>query len=62
MSTPATAERGPVFISTVILYSLAYNAAGVMDNDNLANVLSALIHISIALISMIKKLAVKPIV
>ena len=31
----ATAARGPVYISTVTSYSLAHDAADVMDNDNL---------------------------
>ena len=38
---PATAARGPVFVSAVVSYSLAYNAADVMDNDNLAFSLEA---------------------
>ena len=36
ISIPTTATRGPVFVSTVVAYSLAYDAAGVMYNDNLA--------------------------
>ena len=39
--------RGPVFVSAVVLYSLAYDAADVMDNDNLATALEAQIQISI---------------
>ena len=30
-----TAARGPVYVSTVISYSLTYNADDVMDSDNL---------------------------
>ena len=41
ISIPTTATRGPVFISTVVSYSLAYDAADVMDNDNLAIALEA---------------------
>ena len=37
----ATVARGPVYVSTVILYSLAYGAADVTYNDILANELSA---------------------
>ena len=34
ISIPATAERGPVFVSTVVSYSLAYDATDVMDSDS----------------------------
>ena len=39
ISIPATMARGPVFVSTVVSYSLAYDTADVMDNDNLATAL-----------------------
>ena len=39
ISIPATAERGPVYVGAVISYSLAYDEADVMDNDNLATAL-----------------------
>ena len=55
ISIPSTVTRGPVNVSTVVSYSLAYDAADVMDNDNLATALSAQIHISIALIGMVEK-------
>ena len=58
---PATAARDPVFMIAVILYSLAFNAA-VMDNDNLATALSAQIQFSIALIGTVRKLPVVPMV
>ena len=35
ISVPTTAARGPVFVSTVVTYSLASDATDVMDNDNL---------------------------
>ena len=41
ISIPATAARGPIYVSTVISYSLAYDATDVMDDDNLATALSA---------------------
>ena len=52
---PATAARGPVFVSAVVSYSLAYDATDVMDNDNLATALEAQIQISIVLIGMVRK-------
>ena len=47
---------GPVYVSSVISYALAYDAADVMDNDNLATALSAQIQISIALIGIVRKI------
>ena len=41
ISISATAARGPVFVSAVISYSLAYNATDVMDSDKLASALEA---------------------
>ena len=55
ISIPATAARGPACISTVVSYSLAYDAADVMDNDNLATALLAQIQISIVLIGTVRK-------
>ena len=60
-SIPATAAGGPVYVSTVITYSLAYDVADVMDNDNLATAMSAQIQISVALIGMVRKPSVEPI-
>ena len=37
ISIPATVARGPLFVSTVFSYSLAYDATDVMDTDNLAS-------------------------
>ena len=62
ISIPATATRGPVLVSAVISYSLAYDAIDVIDNDNLATAMSVNICISIALIGMVRKLSVVPIV
>ena len=55
ISIPDTMARGPVYVSTIVSYSLAYDAADVMDNDNLVTALSAQIQISIALIGMVRK-------
>ena len=62
ISIPVTAAWGPVFVSTVASYSLAYHATDVMDNDILATALESQIHISIALIGMVKKPLIDPIV
>ena len=51
-----------MYVSTVILYSLAYDDADVMDNIDLTTTLSAQIQISIALIGMVRKPSVDPIV
>ena len=61
ISIPATAARGPVFLSTVISYSLAYDTADVMDSNNLATALESLIQISIALIGTVKEQSIDPI-
>ena len=39
ISIPDTVARGPVFVSTVIWYSLANDIHDVMDNNNLATAL-----------------------
>ena len=52
---PATVARGPVYVSKVILYSRAYDAADVIDNDNFETALSAQIQIRVALIGMVRK-------
>ena len=62
ISIPATAARGQVFVSAVVSYSLAYDAADVMDNDNLATALEAQIQISIVLIGAVRKPSIDPIV
>ena len=41
ISIPNTVAMGPVFVSAVVSYSLAYYAADVIDNDNLATALKA---------------------
>ena len=35
ISIPATVTRGPVFVNAIVSYSLVYDAADVMDNNNL---------------------------
>ena len=62
ISIPTTAARGPIYVIAVVSFSLAYDAADVIDNDNLATALSAQIQISIVLISMVRKPSVEPIV
>ena len=54
INIPITAARGPVYVSAVIPYSLAYEAADIMDSDNLSTALSAQIQVSIVLIGMVK--------
>ena len=60
ISIPTTAARRPIYVSTVILYSLAYDDSNVMDNDNLATALLAQIQISVALIGLVRKPSVEP--
>ena len=62
ISIPATVARGPVYVSKVISYSLAYDATDAMCNDNLVIALSAQIQISVALTGMVRKPLVVPIV
>ena len=62
INIPATVARGPVCVSAVVSYSLAYDATDVVDNDYLVNAVSAQIQISIALIGSIWKPSVEPIV
>ena len=59
---PTIVARGPVFVSSVVSYSLAYDAADVMDNGNLATALEAQIQISIAMIGTVRRLSIDPIV
>ena len=56
------AAMGPVVVSAVVSYSLAYNAAGIVDNDNLATTIEYQIQISIVLIGMVRKPSIDPIV
>ena len=62
ISIPTTAARGPAFVSTIVSYSLAYDAADAMDNDNFATALETQIQISIVLIGMVRKPSIDPIV
>ena len=54
--------KGPVFVNTVVSYSLAYDEADVMDNDNFAHALESQIQISITLIGMVRKPSIDAIV
>ena len=62
ISIPTTEARGPVYVSTVVSYSLTYDATDIMDNDNLAAALSAQNQISIMLIGTVRTPSIKPIV
>ena len=62
ISIPTKSVRGQVYVSTVISYTLAYDATDVMDNNDLVTTLSAQIQISIVLICMVRKLAIEQIV
>ena len=62
ISIPVTAARGPVYVSAVISYSLAYDTADVMDDDKLETALSAQIQVKVALIGMVRKPSVEHIV
>ena len=53
--------RGPVFVSAVVLHSLARDAANVIDNDNLATAHESQIQISIVLIGTVRKPSIDPI-
>ena len=52
---PATVARGLLFISAIILYSLAYDAIDIMDDDNFVTLLASQVQVSVALIAMVKK-------
>ena len=54
--------RGPVCVSVVVSYSLAYIAADVMDNNNFVTEISAQIQIIIGLRGTVRKPSVEPIV
>ena len=51
---PATAARIKIFISAVVLYSLAYYGIDVMNDINLETALEAQIQISTSLIGTIR--------
>ena len=51
--------RGPVFVSAVVSYSLAYDATDVVDNDNLVTALESQ---SALLIGAVRKPSIDPIV
>ena len=50
-----------MYVSAVISYSLAYDAAEVTNHDNLVTGLSAQIQIRIMLIGMVRQLSMEPI-
>ena len=54
--------KEPVYVSTIIMYSLAHDATDVMDNNNLATALIAQIQISITQVGRIRKLSIEPII
>ena len=62
ISIPSTAANGPVLVSTVISYSLVFDATDIMDNYRLATTLESQIQISIVLISMVRIPSVESIV
>ena len=45
INVPVIVAKGPVCVSTVILYTLAFDSTDVMDNDNLVTTLLAKIQI-----------------
>ena len=47
-------------VSTIVSYSPAYNAADVMDSDNLVSALKSQIQISAMLIGTVRKSSVEP--
>ena len=55
-------KGGPVYVSAIFLYLLTYDAANVMDDDNLATALSAQIQGSILPIGTIRKPSVEQII
>ena len=59
---PCHSGKEKILVSAVVSYSLAYNAADVMESDNLKTALESQIQISIVLIGMVRKPSVEPIV
>ena len=51
--------REPVFISTVVLYSLAYDAIDVIDDENLVTALEDKIQVRISLTGTDRKLSIE---
>ena len=62
ITIPATVARGPEFVSAVVIYSLAYNNADVMNNDSLVTALKSQVQISIVLINTVREPLIDPIV
>ena len=58
----ATTARVEVFIRVVILYSLAYDAFDDMDDGKFTTALPFQIKVSVALIRLVRKPLIKPIV
>ena len=46
ITLPARVVRGPVFVSVIISYSLAYDVSDVTDDNNSATALSVQIQVS----------------
>ena len=55
---PATVARELIFMSPIILYSLAYDAIDVMDDDTFVIALEDHIQIRVAPIGMVGKLTI----
>ena len=49
-----------MYVSAVVSYSLAYDTANVMDNDNFVTASTSQIQISIELIGMVRKPSIEP--
>ena len=62
ISIPAKVARGSIYVSILILYSLAYDTTDVMDYDILTMALSAQVQVSIVLIGIELEPSVEPIV
>ena len=62
ISIHATVAREPVFVSINVSYSLAHDAADVIDNDNLAAAIESQNQIIIRLIGAVRKASTDPIV
>ena len=62
ISISAIAARGSVLVGVVVSYSLAYDAADLMDNDNLVTAMSAQIQISITLFGTVRNPSIDPVI
>ena len=57
-----TAARGPVYVNSVVSYSMSYDAIDIVNTDNLATALSAKIQINAALIGMVRKPSIEDLI